>query len=266
MIRKRNSLLGRTADITIDRQSGCRNIRHKNITYSVRTGCFAAEKNLAVKKHIIYIIGAENTSDTFRGTIISTIRRKDTGQLLLVAAPEGKFFYEPQIRECIGFYERQHQSDFEFYMTIDCGIILYKDYGDRIRFLLAKDRATGKTGFIKGALEFGETEKEAAVREITHSTGINVNITDDFRTEYIQGNSENKKKKIVMFLAQYSEKVIKIPEECSFRTVNLEFAEAMKQLDNPQERILLMEARDYYENKRKSSENMRRTEKEVSLC
>ena len=118
-------------------------------------------------------------------------------------------------------------------MTIDCGIILYKDYGDRIRFLLAKDRVTGKTGFIKGALEFGETEKEAAVREITYSTGINVNITDDFRTEYIQGNSENKKKKIVMFLAQYSEKVIKIPEECSFRTVNLEFAEAMKQLDNP---------------------------------
>ena len=36
--------------------------------------------------------------------------------------------------------------------------------------------------------------------------------------------------------------------------------------DNPQEKILLMEARDYYENKRKSSENMRETEREVSLC
>lgn len=266
MIRNRNSLLGRTADITIDRQSGCRNIRHKNITYSVRTGCFAAEKEKTVKKYLIYIIGAENTSDTFRGTIISTIRRKDTGQLLLVAAPEGKFFYEPQIRECIGFYERQHQSDFEFYMTIECGIILYKDYGDRIRFLLARDIVTGKTGFIKGPLEFGETEKETAVREITGKTGINVNLTEEFRTEYINGISENRKKKIVMFLAQYKEKVIKIPEDCGFRTVNLEFEQAIKALDDPQERIILLEARDYYEKNRKSSENMRGAEKEVSLC
>lgn len=266
MNKNRNSLLGRTADITIDRQRGFRNIRHKNITYSVRVGCFAAEKNIDKGRHVIYIIGAENTSDTFSGTIISTIRRHDTGQIILVAAPEGKFFYEPEIRACLRFYERQHSSDFEFYMTIACGIILYKDYGDRIRFLLAEDRITGEVGFIKGRLEFGETEKDTAVREITENTGINVKLTDGFRSEYIEGTSENKKQKTVMYMAQYTEKVIRIPEDCRFRTVNLEFAAAMKRLENPQERILLMEAKDFYENKRKSSDDMRGTKKEVSVC
>lgn len=262
----RNSLLGRTADITIDRRKGYRNIRYKNITYSVSAGCFAAEKDLSEGAHTIYIIGAENTSDTFRGTIISTIRRKDNGQLLLVAAPEGKFFYEPEIRACLSFFERQHSSDFEFYMTISCGIILYKDYGDRIRFLLAQDRKTGEVGFIKGKLEFGETEKDTAIREITENTGINVILDDGFRSEYTEGTSEASRRKTVMFMAQYKEKVIKIPEDCRYRTLNLEFAQAMRRLDNPQERILLMEAKDYYENKRKSSEDSRRTKKEISVC
>ena len=76
----RNSLLGRTADITIDRQLGSRNIRHRNITYSIQLGHFAAEKKSGKIKHLIYIIGAENTSNTFKGTIICTIKRNDTNQ------------------------------------------------------------------------------------------------------------------------------------------------------------------------------------------
>lgn len=251
-----NSLLGRTADITIDRQHGTRNIRHRNITYSVRSGYFAAEKNLRSGRHFIYIIGAENTSDTFKGTIISTIKRERTGQLLLVAAPAGKFFYEPQIRECLGFYEKQYDSEYDFYMSMSCGIILYKNEQGQKKFLLAENKKSGRVHFIKGEIVFGETEKETAVREVLEQTGIYADISEDFRSEYIYGTSEHTRERSVFFLAEYKESVIKLPMDSEFNVLSLDYDEAIRRLEYPQEIILLMEVRDYHERKRKSSEDM----------
>lgn len=257
MIKTRNSLLGRTADITIDRQQGSRNIGHKHVRYCVKTGFFTAEKELPKeKRHMIYIMGADDIPDEFHGMILATIKRPDTGQLLLVAAPDGKLFCEPQIRECLGFYERQHHSDFEFYMSIACGMILVKDYGDRIRFLLAEDKVTKKVGFIKDGIRYGETEKNAAVRTVYEYTGLKPELKPDFKSDYVTGTSDNRKQKTVVYFGQYKEKVIRMPEDCSFRTVNLEFDKAVRSLDDPQEKILLMEAKDYYESERKSTADM----------
>lgn len=257
MTKSRNSLLGRTADITIDKQQGTRNVGRKNISYCVKMGCFTAEKELPRdKQHMIYIMGAEEFSDDFRGTILATIRRPKTGQLLLVAAPEGRLFCEAQIAECLGFYERQYSSDFEFYMTIACGMILVKDYGDKIRFLLAEDKRTRKISIIKDIIRYGETEKDASLRIIDDYTGIHPEVKENFRTEYLLGSSDNRKQKTIIYLGQYKEKVIRMPEDCSFRTVNLEFDKAVRSLDDPQERILLMEAKDYYDNERKGIGNL----------
>lgn len=253
----RNSLLGRTAEITVDRQQGSRNVGHKHVRYCVKIGYFTAEKDLPrEKRHMIYIMGAEDVSEEFNGMILGTIKRPSSDQLLLVAAPEGKLYCEPQIRECLGFYERQHNSDFQFYMSIACGMILIKDYGDVIRFLLAQDKRTGRISFITDSIRYGETEKAAASRAVNDFTGVNPDTGNDFRSEYIIGTPDNRKQKTIVYLGKYKEKKLRIPEKCSFRTVNLEFDKAIKSLDDPQERILLMEARDYYENKRKGRSSM----------
>lgn len=257
MTKSRNSLLGRTAGITIDKQQGTRNVGRKNMNYCIKMGYFTAEKDLPKSgQHMIYIMGAEDISDEFSGIILATIKRPKTGQLLLVAAPEGKVFCEAQISECLGFYERQYGSDFEFYMSIACGMILIKDYGDRIRFLLAQNRKTGKIHFIKDLIRYGETERDSAVRIVNQYTGIKPEVKENFRTEYLLGSSDNRKQKTVIFLGQYKEKVIKMPEDCYFKTVNLEFDKAIKSLDDPQERILLMEAKDYYDSERKGNLNL----------
>lgn len=254
----RNSLLGRTADITIDRQLGSRNIRHRNITYSIQLGHFAAEKKSGKVKHLIYIIGAENTSNTFKGTIICTIKRSDTNQLLLVAAPEGKHFYEVQIRECLGFFEKQYKSDYEFYMTKSCGIILYRIVDDAVQFLVSRDKKSGRISLIKGGIEFGESEKETAVREVLEKTGICAEISDDFRSEYVFGTSEHTREKSVFFMAEYGDVMLKTPEKSDYVLSAMTFEEAVRSLDYPQEIILLMEARDYYEQKRKSMRSDKR--------
>ena len=247
----RNSLLGRDADITVDRQQGMRNVGRKSMSYLVKMGFFTAEKDLPrQERHMIYIMGAEDVSDDFRGKILATIKRPAGERLLFVAAPEGKLYCEQQIRECLGFYERQYKSDFEFFMTIVCGMILVKDYGDRIRFLLAEDKKTKKVSFIKDVINYGESEKQASVRVVNYFTGIKPDV-DDFKTEYTLGTPEGKKQKTIMYFGTYTERKLRIPEECSFRTVNLEFDQAIRSLDDPQERILLMEAKEHYDKKRK---------------
>ena len=59
-----------------------------------------------------------------------------------------------------------------------------------------------------------------------------------------------------MYFGTYTERKLRIPEDCSFRTVNLEFDQAIRSLDDPQERILLMEAKEHYDKKRKGSSGM----------
>ncbi|MDO5560050.1 MAG: NUDIX domain-containing protein [Oscillospiraceae bacterium] len=249
---KKNSPLGKTANITIDRKQGSRNIRHKNITYTVNIGYLAAEKDYGRRRHIVYILGAENTSNTFEGTILCTIKRKKDSSVLLVASPLGKCFYEPQIRECLRFFERQHESDYEFYMEKVCGAVLLCHDIKEPRFLLVENALTGHIGFPKGHIEFGETEQETAVREIYEETGIAAQISDGFRTEYQYSSSEDKKKRAVYFLASCSSSAVKLQQTEISDSWLLTYDEAMKKLNYPQDMIVLMEAHDFYEQERKS--------------
>ena len=58
------------------------------------------------------------------------------------------------------------------------GAILYKKTNNAFLFLLVYSRRNGEWGFPKGHIEKGETELEAAKREILEETGININDTD----------------------------------------------------------------------------------------
>ena len=87
---------------------------------------------------------------------------------------------------------------------------------------------------------------------VNYYTGIKPDV-DDFKTEYTLGTPEGKKQKTIMYFGTYTERKLRIPEDCSFRTINLEFDQAIRSLDDPQERILLMEAKEHYDKKRKGS-------------
>jgi 8-oxo-dGTP pyrophosphatase MutT (NUDIX family) len=58
------------------------------------------------------------------------------------------------------------------------GGVVYRGDRERIEILLIHDRF-GKTTLPKGHLEEGETEKEAAVREVQEETGIAAEIVGD---------------------------------------------------------------------------------------
>ncbi len=86
---------------------------------------------------------------------------------------------------------------------ISAGAVLYKKLLNEIRFLLVYSKRNGEWGFPKGHIEKGETETEAAVREIFEETGIKIkeqDIDKNFRfadTYKIKGTLPETKGRIV---------------------------------------------------------------------
>ncbi len=255
---KIHPLLGRTADITINRKLGGRNIRHKNITYAVNIGYFSLEQSMGENKHTVYIIGASNTSDIFEARIIAIIRHTKTNELLAVAAPVGKSYFEPQIRECLSFFERQYEdeSEYQFYFEKSCGAIVFKIENNIQKFLVVRNAWSGRIGFPNERIEFGESEKETAIRKIMENTSLCVDIPYDFRSEYTYSTNTNSRKSEVYFTAEYYNGIPRVRDDEISDIWSLTFEEAIKILDYPQDMMVLTEARDYYENKRKSDGNM----------
>ncbi|WP_461613933.1 bis(5'-nucleosyl)-tetraphosphatase [Clostridium sp. Marseille-QA1073] len=86
-----------------------------------------------------------------------------------------------------------------------CGAVVYKKTDENLEFLAVKSKLSNRWGFAKGHVEFEETEKETAKREVLEEAGININIHDGFRMKIDYNINENIKKEIIFFLAELSE-------------------------------------------------------------
>lgn len=66
------------------------------------------------------------------------------------------------------------------------GAVIFKRENNDILFLLVYSGRNSIWGFPKGHLEHGETEKQAAIREIEEEAGLkNLNFIDGFREETV---------------------------------------------------------------------------------
>lgn len=92
-------------------------------------------------------------------------------------------------------------------MEISAGAIIYTVIDNHIKYLLIKD-FNHNWGFPKGHLENGETEVEAAIREIKEEVGIDVIINTDFKEElnYIMPNGIAKRS--IYFVGTYQNQEI----------------------------------------------------------
>lgn len=108
------SLLGKTADVQIDRPVGY--IHHTNgltlrypINYGFLPGVMAGDGD----EQDAYILGVDEPLEHFTGTVIAAIRRADDNEDKLVVAPEGMRFSEAEISEATWFVEQYFSSTVE---------------------------------------------------------------------------------------------------------------------------------------------------------
>ena len=130
------------------------------------------------------------------------------------------------------------------------GVVLFRNGEDTRRYLLMRSALTRRPiwEFPKGGVEAGETEAQAAVRELWEESGIGerqISLFDGYREEeryvFTQGKGDQRTlivKKVVYFLAHTDEERVVISREAEeFRWAT--FDEAMRLIRFPGKRHVL---------------------------
>ncbi len=131
---------------------------------------------------------------------------------------------------------------------ISAGAVTYTKQDSGIAFLLIKD-FHGNWGFPKGHLECGESEKEAAMREVAEEAGIAVELDETFREELRYVMPGGTPKISVYFLGEYKDQMpVRQPEEVE-RICLLPYEEAMDQLTFDNMKAVLKKAHQYLKEK-----------------
>lgn len=82
-----------------------------------------------------------------------------------------------------------------------CGVIVIKKENKK-NYVLLVHHNLGHWGIPKGHIEKGETEKEAAIREVIEETGIQSEIISDFRETITYSPKSNVLKDVVFFIGK----------------------------------------------------------------
>lgn len=131
------------------------------------------------------------------------------------------------------------------------GSIIYRKNNGQLEFLIVKSVLHHTWGFPKGHLEPGETERDAAKREVAEEVGLHPEFDFSFRRENEYKTEENTIKKVGFFLSKFvpSQKIVDQKEEIlNSKWVNLEEAKSLL----PVERKLypmLLDAKAYLQDK-----------------
>lgn len=119
-----------------------------------------------------------------------------------------------------------------------CGAVVWRKRGGRRHYLIIQNRS-GHNGFPKGHMEYGESEKQTALREIMEETSLNVTLDTSFKAEYRYLVDGYIHKSALYFLASYVDGVFKPQKGEVYGIWLLPYEEALEQLDYEQDRRIL---------------------------
>ena len=133
-----------------------------------------------------------------------------------------------------------------------CGAVLYHMENGKPVYLLTEGNS-GHIAMPKGHMEAGETEQEAARREIFEETGIRVGEFDPgFYEEYHreQLTKHGNKKDVVFFLTEFPNDGTERRQVEEIKAIHiLPFEEAYQKVNTEREREILKKAHEYITSK-----------------
>ena len=129
-------------------------------------------------------------------------------------------------------------------LEISAGAVLYYNHGNTREYVLVRRRSNGECGSPKGHIETGETEEQAALREMQEECCVHATLIPGFRevTEYDMPNGN--RKRVIYFVAFCEEKPRTNPEE-PLEVLRLPYAAAMKAMTFDNSRVILEKAEEF---------------------
>ncbi len=199
--------LGKTVDIKIDRPIGYVHAKEGySLTYPINYGYIPEILGGDGEELDVYLMGVTSPMTEYRCRIIGIVHRENDVEDKLIAAPVDTVFYQNDIAEAVHFQEQYYRTRIESLYEKSAGAVVYTVTNRRIKYLLIKS-PNGDVGFPKGHVEFGETEEEAALREIFEETSVETRLCDGFKehVEYVMPSG--KTKRVIYYVAEYENQI-----------------------------------------------------------
>lgn len=175
-----------------------------------------------------YVLGCRPEGDRFEGWVVGVIHRRDAAADMLVTAPKGTVLHQAQIEAAVCEAEREHSITIDALLRKSCGAILYRLREGKPEYLMLLQKKSKTWSFAKGHIEPGETDAEAAVREVREETGGHVTLREGFCETVEYAVSPRTRKRVVLFLAEMAEEPSLQEEEiCGYRWVTAEEMKTM---------------------------------------
>lgn len=219
------SFFGKTVTVTVDRQIGTAHPKHSDIIYPINYGYIAGEIAPDGEDLDVYILGATEPLTTFAGKVIAIIHRENDIEDKLVVAPDGCEFNQAEVAAAVHFQEQFYTSTIDCLWRKSAGMIVFRRDADAVRYLLLFQSESQTWSFPKGHMEAGETEEQAAIREVREEIGQNLTPLPNFRAALSYDLKQGATKTVALFLAEANgEVVIRESEIAEHRWVTAEEA------------------------------------------
>ncbi len=246
------SAIGKTYTVTVDRPKGEEHPKHKGLLYPVNYGFVEGLVAGDGEEQDVYILGVERTmamNEKIDLVIIAIIFRENDNEDKWVGVPKelcGKeICCECNIVQQTYFQEQYYKSEVFCLYEKTCGAVIYTVNGAERRYFLIKNKS-GHIGFPKGHIEYNETEKETALREVYEECGLKVILSDNFRAEYTFRTLDNTEKTSVFFVGSYEkEAAVTIQQEEVIGDWLLTYEQAMEKLNWQQDKEILRKTENF---------------------
>lgn len=109
----KNTVLGRTVTVTVDRPLGARHPRHPDIMYPVNYGYVAGITAADGEEQDAYILGIDHPVETFTGRVVAILHRKNDVEDKWVVVPPSWNGTPEQILQAVYFQERYFEVELQ---------------------------------------------------------------------------------------------------------------------------------------------------------
>ena len=196
---KVKELLGKLVHVVVDRPVG---YVHGDITYPINYGYIPGIIAGDGEEQDAYILGVHELITEFDGQVVAAICRKNDCEDKLVVAPVGTVYHQGQIAEAVHFQEQYFCSRIISCFEKSCGVLPYRITDRKQEFLLVFETYSKCWSLPKGHIEIGETDVQAALRELYEETGMTATL-DVSKTAAIEYPiSDFARKQVVFFLGE----------------------------------------------------------------
>ena len=191
--------IGKHVHVVIDRPIG---YQHGDITYPINYGYIPGIIAGDGEEQDAYILGVNEPIAEFDGQVVAAIRRKNDCEDKLVVAPVGSVYHQGQIAEAVHFQEQYFDIRIISAFEKSCGVLPYRMVNGQQEFLLVFESYSKCWSLPKGHIEAGETDVQAALRELYEETGMSATL-DTNRCASIEYPISNfARKQVAFFLGE----------------------------------------------------------------